>query len=386
MTGRPKPTAIGLFAGAGGLDTGLQAAGFRIALAVERDAICCATLRANHGWKVVEKDLVDTTPQELLKAGKLRRRQVDLISAGPPCQPFSKSANWAPTGVRRLRDPRSATLHNLMDLIGHVLPRCVLIENVEGFRRGGLRLVSAGLRQINRVAGTSYRASWTILNAADYGVPQKRRRFFLVAFRDGRDFEFPEATHINNPVTCWDAIGQLSKRKRSDLALKGRWAKLLPSIPEGRNYLWHTNRGGGDPLFGWRTKYWSFLLKLAKNEPAWTIPAQPAQNAGPFHWCNRQLTTAEMLKLQTFQIDTFLAGSRADRQRQIGNAVPPLMAEAIGRAILASLSGKKIRKKGYKLAIRRRGTSPKPSRVCSPDKIYLHMIGRLPLLTTVGGY
>ncbi len=329
MSGRAKLTAIGLFAGAGGLDVGLQTAGFRIALAVERDAVCCETLRTNHPWKVIEEDLEVVTPRKLLTAARLRKRSVDLISAGPPCQPFSKSANWSPNGLRHLRDPRATVFHNFIEIIGYVLPRCVLIENVEGFRRGGLRFLLEGFRRINQHSGTRYRAAWKILNAADYGVPQARRRLFLVAFRDGRDFEFPEATHVDNRVTCWDAIGALARKDRSDLALRGRWAKLLPSIPEGQNYLWHTNRGGGKPLFGWRTKYWSFLLKLAKNQPAWTIPASPAQNAGPFHWCNRELRTSEMLKLQTFPTDLFVAGTRAERQRQIGNAVPPLLAEVL---------------------------------------------------------
>lgn len=376
MNGRAKPTAVGLFSGAGGLDIGLEAAGFRVALAVERDAVCCETLRINHRWKIVAEDLEATTPRQILNAAKLRKRCVDLISAGPPCQPFSKSANWSPNGLRRLRDPRASALHNLMEIIGYALPRCVLIENVEGFRRGGLRFLLAGFRRINEVCGTRYRATWKILNAADYGVPQIRRRLFLVAFRDGRDFEFPHATQAENHVTCWDAIGSLAKKNRSDLALKGRWAKLLPSIPEGRNYLWHTNRGGGERLFGWRTKYWSFLLKLAKNQPAWTIPAQPAQNAGPFHWCNRQLRTSEMLRLQTFPSDIFVAGTRAERQRQIGNAVPPLLAEAIGRAIIASLNGKPISKRPSKLAISRRKAVPKPARVRSTNRRYLHMIGR----------
>jgi DNA (cytosine-5)-methyltransferase 1 len=262
-----------------------------------------------------------------------------------------------------------------MDIVGYALPRCVLIENVEGFLRGGLSFILARFRQINQVSGTSYCPTWKVLNAADYGVPQMRRRLFLVAFRDGRDFQFPEPTHTNNCVTCWEAIGSLEKKNRSDLALKGRWAKLLPSIPEGKNYLWHTNRGGGKRLFGWRTKYWSFLLKLAKNRPAWTIPAQPAQNAGPFHWCNRQLRTAEMLKLQTFPSDIFVAGTRAERQRQIGNAVPPLLAEAVGRAIIASLNGKRISTKPCKLAISRRKAVPKPAPAGSPNRRYLHMIG-----------
>jgi DNA (cytosine-5)-methyltransferase 1 len=367
---------MGLFSGAGGLDIGLQAAGFRIALAVERDVVCCETLRANHSWKVIEKDLKDTTAQELLRAGKLRKRQVDLISAGPPCQPFSKSANWSPNGLRRLRDPRAAALNDLIEVIGYVLPRCVLIENVEGFKRGGLPFLTAGFRKINKLAGTSYRPMWTMLNAADYGVPQMRRRLFLVAFRDGRDFAFPEPTHTDTHVTCWDAIGGLAKKKRNDLALKGRWAKLLPSIPEGKNYLWHTNRGGGKRLFGWRTKYWSFLLKLAKRQPAWTIPAQPAQNAGPFHWSNRQLRTAEMLRLQTFPSTIFNAGTSSERQRQIGNSVPPLLGEVICRAIIASLRGKTASRVACKLAVRRRNGVPRQVPVRSPNKVYLHMIGR----------
>jgi DNA (cytosine-5)-methyltransferase 1 len=376
LSGRRRPIAIGLFCGAGGLDIGLQAAGFRIALAIERDAVCCKTLRTNHRWKVIEQDLEAITPWEILKAAKLRRRQVDLISAGPPCQPFSKSANWSPNGVRRLGDPRASALHDLMDIVSYILPRCVLIENVEGFRRGGLSFMQARFRQINGTSGTSYRPVWKILNAADYGVPQLRRRLFLVALRDGRDFQFPKATHGSNYVKCWDAIGSLARKNRGDLALKGRWANLLPSIPEGKNYLWHTNRGGGERLFGWRTKYWSFLLKLAKSQPAWTIPAQPAQNAGPFHWSNRQLRTSEMLRLQTFPSDIFVAGTRAERQRQIGNAVPPLLAEVIGRAIIASLNSKPISTRPWKLAISRRKTVPRPARVRSPNRRYLHMIGR----------
>jgi DNA (cytosine-5)-methyltransferase 1 len=376
LNGPTRRIAVGLFAGAGGLDIGLQAAGFRIALAVECDAICCETLRANHSWTVIGQDLGAITPRRILRAAKLRKRYIDLISAGPPCQPFSKSANWSPNGLRRLRDPRAFALHNLMEIIGYALPRCVLIENVEGFRRGGLRFLLREFRHINRTFGTNYRPNWKVLNAADYGVPQSRRRLFLVAFRDGRVFQFPEATHVDNHVTCWDAIGSLAKKKRSDLALRGRWAKLLPSIPEGSNYLWHTNRGGGESLFGWRTKYWSFLLKLAKNQPAWTIPAQPAQNAGPFHWSNRQLRTSEMLRLQTFPSNIFVAGTRAERQRQIGNAVPPLLAEVIGRAIIAALDGKRIAKEPSKLAILRRTNIPKPARVRSPNRRYLHMIGR----------
>jgi DNA (cytosine-5)-methyltransferase 1 len=124
-----------------------------------------------------------------------------------------------------------------------------------------------------------------------------------------------------------------------DLAVKGKWADLLPSIPEGENYLWHTDRGGGMPLFGWRRCYWSFLLKLAKDKPSWTIQAQPGPAIGPFHWANRRLSMRELCRLQTFPDDVVVTGARGSVQRQLGNAVPSLLAEVFARAIRTQLLG-----------------------------------------------
>jgi DNA (cytosine-5)-methyltransferase 1 len=214
------------------------------------------------------------------------------------------------------------------------------------------------------------------LNAADFGIPQLRKRFFLVALRSGAEFQFPVASHAQRHVTCWQAIGPLAERPRNDLPVLGRWGPLLPSIPEGRNYLWHTDRGGGLPLFGWRTRYWSFLLKLAKNAPAWTISAHPAQNAGPFHWANRQLGTSEILRLQTFPPEIVIAGARQDRQRQIGNAVPCLLAEAIGRAIRSQLTGHQFRS-SLKLLVPEIGLPiPGPQSVSPPPETYLGLLGK----------
>src|SRR5690606_36479620 len=136
-----------------------------------------------------------------------------------------------------------------------------------------------------------------------YGVPQIRERFFMIAARDGSDFTFPEPTHapeqdasgqlalpnVEPYRTACDALGDVEPESTDDLEMQGKWAALLPSIPEGHNYLWHTDRGGGLPLFCWRRRYWSFLLKLAKNLPSWTIQAQPGPAIGPFHWNNRRL-------------------------------------------------------------------------------------------------
>jgi DNA (cytosine-5)-methyltransferase 1 len=374
-----KPSCLSLFSGAGGLDFGLEAAGFQVALAVERDEACCKTLRANRRWPILESDIADIEARDVLKASGLRRRNVDLLTAGPPCQPFSKSANWSPTGPRGLADPRADAIHRLLDVIEAVLPRCVLIENVEGFqsagRESGLTLALSKVREINRRWGTDYRPTWRVLNAAHFGVPQLRKRFFLIAFRDGTEFDFPEPS-VHSPVTSWETIGPLSKKSRPDLGMKGRWADLLRTIPEGHNYLWHTARGGGASLFGWRTRYWSFLLKLAKKAPAWTIPAHPAQNAGPFHWHNRQLSTAEMLRLQTFPQEIIIQGSRSDRQRLIGNAVPSLLAETIGRHLSLQLGYRKRLGGPYRLSVQRfQEPIPEPEALEVIREQYLGLIG-----------
>ena len=109
--------------------------------------------------------------------------------------------------------------------------------------------------------------------------------------------------------TTWDALADIEPNPGEDLALRGKWGDLLASIPEGNNYLWHTDRGGGKPLFGWRRRYWSFLLKLAKSRPSWTIQAQPGPAIGPFHWANRRLSMRELCRLQTFPDDVFIVGT-----------------------------------------------------------------------------
>jgi DNA (cytosine-5)-methyltransferase 1 len=134
--------------------------------------------------------------------------------------------------------------------------------------------------------------------------------------------------------TAWDAIGDLNGVNDAP-PMRGKWAELLPSIPEGANYLHHTERGDGLPLFGWRRRYWNFLLKLAKDKPSWTLQAQPGPATGPFHWRNRPLSPRELARLQTFPDDVTFAGPYGAQVRQIGNAVPSLLAEIVARAILA---------------------------------------------------
>jgi DNA (cytosine-5)-methyltransferase 1 len=112
---------------------------------------------------------------------------------------------------------------------------------------------------------------------------------------------------------------------------------LLASIPEGANYQHHTARGAGEPLFGWRTRYWSFLLKLAKARPSWTIQAQAGPATGPFHWRSRRLSIAELKRLQCFPDEWDLVGGATSARRQLGNAVPPSIGELLGLAIRRQL-------------------------------------------------
>ncbi|MBX9671707.1 MAG: DNA cytosine methyltransferase [Candidatus Obscuribacterales bacterium] len=355
---------LSLFTGAGGLDVGLEIAGFQIAGAVEIDNDAKSTLQLNRpNWKLAEPgDLFTYRGEDLLDIFNLRRKEVCVLSGGPPCQPFSKSSYWN-GDTKRLEDPRARTIKSYLQVCEAALPYVVLLENVDGLlfqgKDEGLKLILRQIGAINTRNGTKYLPQIIKVNAADFGAPQRRERVFLLAFRDGRQIQFPEATHTDGkelPLTAWDAIGGLNVDEES-LALTGKWADLLPSIPEGYNYLWHTERGDGKPLFNWRSRYWTFLLKLAKNRPSWTLQAQPGPATGPFHWDNRRLSVEEMCRLQTFPDDYEIVGSYGSARKQVGNAVPCMLGELIGLEIRRQIFGERVRRK-LKLIPERRFDCP----------------------------
>lgn len=351
-------TALSLYTGVGGLDFGFEAAGFRTVAAVELDAVSCRTVRLNRPkWGVLEGDIHAISSKDILATAGLRAGEPDILIGGPPCQPFSKSSYWVHGDALRLDDPRSDTLTAYLRVLRDTRPKAFLLENVYGLvykgKDEGLRHLLEGIEQINQEIGTKYTVTWKMLNASHYGVPQIRERVFLVGSRNGTPFQFPRQTHSSREEvglfdqgevfrTAWDAIGDLPRNpEEPSLGVGGKWGDLLPTIPEGQNYLWHTNRGGGSQLFGWRTRYWSFLLKLAKNQPSWTIQAQPGSAIGPFHWCNRKLSTIELCRLQTFPDGLQFDCGRTDVQKMLGNAVPSLLAEVLAREIRSQLLGDK---------------------------------------------
>lgn len=340
-----QPTTISLFSGAGGLDLGFEAAGYRTGVLVELNSHCCDTIRANRRWAVVEKSVFDVPTADMLEAARRKCGEVDVVIGGPPCQPFSKAGQWATGKTRGLEDPRARTLEAYFRVVREALPRAFVLENVEGLAAaGGVDRILDLVSVVNAKTGANYCASVGVLSAVDFGVPQRRVRLFVVGARDGATFTFPSPTHgvglgLEPWRTAWDALGDLPAEPHDAPPTAGKWSDLLPSIPEGENYLWHTERGGGMRLFGWRTRYWSFLLKLAKNQPAWTISATPGPSTGPFHWANRRLSPRELLRLQTFPDDFVVTGGYREVHRQVGNAVPPLLGEIVAREVRWQLLG-----------------------------------------------
>jgi DNA (cytosine-5)-methyltransferase 1 len=349
------PKAISLYTGAGGLDLGFEAAGFETAVAVEIDPEAVITLRANRSWPVLDRDIHSIGSAELLERASLGEGDADVLIGGPPCQPFSKSGYWANGDTLRLDDHRAGTLAAYLRILRDTLPRTFLLENVPGLayhgKSEGLELIHRTINRINRERGTRYTLMVQRLNAADYGVPQLRERVFVIGSREGEEFRYPPPTHQPLPedgqelltklpthATAWDSLADVDEDDNlPELRMRGKWAELLPTIPEGHNYLWHTERGGGLPIFGWRRRFWSFLLKLAKDRPAWTIQAQPGPAVGPFHWKSRRLSARELCRLQTVPDDYRVLGALQAVQRQLGNAVPSGLAEVLARAIRRQL-------------------------------------------------
>lgn len=385
---------ISLFSGIGGLDFGFEEAGFETRVALEMDRHACRTMRLNRGWEIIEGDVNLVPSSDILARGDLRVGEADVLIGGPPCQPFSKSSYWVRGDSLRLDDPRADTLAGYLRVLRDTQPRAFLLENVGGLayegKDEGLRLLLDGIRQVNRECGTNYQPTWRVIRCAEHGVPQIRERVFLVGARDGRTFTFPKPTHgevtasggdlFAAPIepfrTAWDAIGDLPEPNDLDgLRIGGKWGDLVPSIPEGQNYLWHTPRMGGMPLFGWRTRYWSFLLKLSKRLPSWTLQAQPGSAIGPFHWKSRKLTFQEMCRIQTFPDDLKIDVGRTEMQRQLGNAVPSLVAEILAREIRKQLLDAPARGK-LKLMPYRREPVPATEKLAPVPKKYHELAGQ----------
>lgn len=344
---------VSLFSGCGGLDIGLEQSGFKIILANDNDEYCKCSYLANWPNAKFHLGSVSDLSQDVLYSYLGSNiGQIDLLAGGPPCPPYSKSRFYRKDKPRGLDDPASwETLTGYFNTLSILRPKAFLFENVPGF---AYKIHKNAFDYIvNQASDLGYHCTHKILNAANYGVPQIRERFLLVGLKAG-EFKFPVETHINptkerglldEQKKLWRTVGEAindldTHENASDEGhfAGGKHNNLLKEIPPGDNYLFFTEkRGYPDPKFQWRSRYWSFLLKLSPNLPSWTIQARRSNNMGPFHWRNRILRIEEIKRIQTFPDDWILAGNIERQWRQIGNAVPPLLAEVIGKAIYEQL-------------------------------------------------
>ncbi|MCV6968873.1 SacI methylase [Mycobacterium bohemicum] len=354
MAGGKKAVAISLFSGAGGLDLGAEAAGADVRAAVEWDRDSALTMEKNFtelASPVIQRDILDTTTAEILRAAGLRKGQrPDLLIGGPPCTPFSKSGFWLEYKRAGL-DPGASLLQAYTRVLREARPKAFVLENVYALTFNNKASRPALERLLREIDEAGYHCFPKVLNAADYGVPQLRPRLFIIGAPKGRrQPKHPDATHggawerrsTGNDerahVTAGEALDGLVTDPEVGEKVGGQFGGLLPDIPPGGNYLHYTTElGHPEPIFKWRSRYWSFLLKLDPDKPSPTIQAQPGPNVGPFHWENRRLRVAEIKRLFTFPDEFELVGSRMSVQSQLGNSVPPLLARRVVEHVLPVL-------------------------------------------------
>jgi DNA (cytosine-5)-methyltransferase 1 len=345
--------AISLFSGAGGLDLGVEAAGYRVAAAVEHDLDAADTMEKNFthlASPVIRGDILDVPTKMIRQAAGLRgRERPDLLVGGPPCTPFSKSGFWL-EWKRAGLDPDASLLQAYTRVLDEARPRAFILENVYALTYNNTASRPAFERLLHEIDDAGYKCNWAVLNAGDYGVPQLRPRLFIVgAPKRERTPTLPVPTHGGRwerrttghieraHMTTGKALAGLVTTPEPEEVLRGQYKNLLPQIPPGGNYLHFTEeRGHRNPKFEWRSRYWSFLLKLDPNRASPTIQAQPGSNVGPFHWENRRLRVPELKRLFTFPDEFEFVGSRASVQAQVGNSVPPLLAQVVAVSVAAS--------------------------------------------------
>ena len=369
-----RPVAVDLFCGAGGLSQGLEEAGYVVALSVDTDRSALKTHQHNLPGVALLKDLANPDHVDAV-VRMLEGLDIDLISGGPPCQPFSRAGrskirSLVDQGVRESKDRRAELWRSFLEIVERVKPKAVLMENVPDMALGDdlltVRLISKRLSEIG------YFTETRLLDAWRYGVPQHRQRMILIAVPEGRRFEWPEETEV---VTLREAIGDLPKLKDTGgrempVSRKKRLSPFQKKARAGMNgdrIVWdHISRPVRDDdreAFkllkpGMRyddlpkrlRRYRSDIFKDKYNRLDWNDVSRSitAHIAKDGYWYihpgeERTISVREAARIQTFPDHFRFAGSRSDAFRQIGNAVPPILGEVLGRQILSAMSGRPTR-------------------------------------------
>ncbi len=358
------PTAIELFSGAGGLSIGLNRAGFQIVLANEVEKDFAETFRLNHqNTKIICDDIRNINFNKELK--KISFPEIDLISGGPPCQGFST------VGSKNSNDHRNSLFYEYLKVVSEVKPKYIIFENVSGFKTMYKGKAFTALKKELTILGYNIRAE--ILECSNYGLPQLRKRTIIVGWKKGLPaVHFPEPTHYNGnnifnlpqKISLFEAISDLPELKAND---KKNTYKCEPvneyqyQLRDGQNELTEHNSSnyGGKMLkilsliptggsvndlpeeLRPKKYFANTYARLSPDRPAPTITRNfgtPSSSRCVHPFQNRALSTREGARIQGFPDNYIFYGSKVSKNLQIGNAVPPVLGEAIAKEIIKSLS------------------------------------------------
>jgi DNA (cytosine-5)-methyltransferase 1 len=353
----PSPTVLSLFAGAGGLDLGFASAGFKSLAFVELEPWACDTLRRNHPRAHVigppdHTGNVRHLTKMTLEALEHGLGEPDVVIGGPPCQPYSVAAaqrflrgdyRFKRTGHDDAR--RGGLFREFYRLVRETAPKAFLLENVPGLLQldGGAAIDE----MVNGLAALGYEvATPTILEAADYGVPQFRQRVFVLGSKDTKP-DLPNPTHCSRTRT-WRTVAH---------ALAGMPQDLPNHVP--RNHASSSIARYRRLKVGEREKL-GRVDRLDPLRPSKTVIAGGSGGGGRSHlhpFIARTLTVRECARLQTFPDDFVFEGSAARQFTQVGNAVPPLLAEQLARALAAAIGLEHPARLQSASYLRRKGTA-----------------------------
>lgn len=337
---------ISLFTGAGGLDIGLERAGFQPISLCEIESVFCNTLRANQqfrhadgleyfrGASIVNADICDVSGAEMSLGNN-----IDLVVGGPPCQAFSSSGKQL-----SVLDSRGKLVHEFIRIVDEIKPRAFLFENVRGLvtardQNGEPGGVIRDLLNQFFEAGYSCRAA--LLNSADFGSYQRRVRCFIIGSRHGEAPFFPEPTHHKKPnlfQSRWNSLGEfLTKHVDTDsnnyTFPTEKLAKQLEDLPDGKGLK---SKGKAEPTRPgghWGYRQGTFIADQ-------TLPARTVTGSSSQDWIRldeklRRLTLNEVKLLQGFPADWTILGTKTQRFKQVGNAVPAIFGELLGEVIMS---------------------------------------------------
>ena len=354
-----KYNAISLFSGAMGLDLGIEAAGFDIKVCVEMDHWAAETIRINTSIPVIERDINDVSSEDILKVSGLKKENIDLVVGGPPCQAFSTAGKQ-----RGFSDIRGGCIIQFIRVVSDLKPKYFILENVRGILSAKLNAVPEAYKEydsikmesgsvlklvLNEFNKLGYSISYALLNAANYGVPEKRERVVMIGHLGDR-VPIPAPTHSESGafgtkkwVSLRDSIGDLQGKPMRYIPLRSRMEKYMKLIGEGENWtkldpaVAKEAMGKAYVLSGGKT---GFLRRLSFDEPAPTLVTSPTMPATQL--CHpkelRPLSVEEYARIQQFP-DTWIFEGRIESiYKQIGNAVPVGLGKAVGNQIIRHIN------------------------------------------------